>query len=51
MGLAKWWQQWRCKHEETTNRVTVSGYGYTEYRVWFCCRCAKGFILQTGEQR
>lgn len=33
-----------------TNRLTVSGYGYTEYQVWFCKSCPKVFGVQTRQQ-
>jgi hypothetical protein len=49
--MRRWWRQFWCKHSEVTNKVTVSGYGYTEYRVWFCNRCARSFIEQTREQQ
>ena len=48
--LYKWLRQLRCKHEPT-NSFLVSGYGYTEYRVWFCQKCEKAFIEQTREQQ
>lgn len=47
----RWWKRWRCPHKDTTNRITVSGYGYTEYQIWWCCDCGQHFILQTQEQR
>lgn len=31
----------------TTNPIIVSGYGLTEYSVWFCKRCPKAFGIQT----
>lgn len=43
MGLIK-----RLFHRHTlTNRLTVSGYGLTEYEVWFCEDCPKVFGKQT----
>ena len=45
-----WLRKLLCRHSKTTNRLTVSGYGYTEYEVWFCCYCHKGFVQQTKEQ-
>lgn len=30
-----------------TNKLTVSGYGYTEYEIWFCEKCNKVFGRQT----
>ena len=35
-------------HKHTyTNHLTVIGYGYTEYEVWFCQGCDKVFGKQT----
>lgn len=51
MTFQKWLQQLRCPHRQLTNEVTVSGHGYTEYQVWFCCGCEKGFVRQTREQQ
>lgn len=39
-----------CRHD-FTNKLTVSGYGYTEYEIWFCKKCPKVFGKQTKEQR
>lgn len=38
-------------HHIYTNRITVSGYGYTEYEVWFCKSCGKVFWKQTRPQQ
>jgi hypothetical protein len=35
-----------CDHD-FSGKLTVSGYGYTEYEVWFCKRCPKVFGKQT----
>ncbi len=35
-----------CEHDYTEH-LTLSGYGYTEYEVWFCKRCPKIFGKQT----
>ena len=35
-----------CRHEYT-NKITVSGYGYTEYEIQFCKKCKKVFGKQT----
>ena len=34
------------KHKYT-NKLTVSGYGHTEYEIWFCESCDKVFGEQT----
>jgi hypothetical protein len=46
----KWVKRLLCKHSEVTKKLTVSGYGYTEYQIWWCCDCEKTFIKQTKEQ-
>lgn len=44
--MIKWLKHLFC-HHEFTNKLTVSGYGYTEYQVWFCEKCPKVFGRQT----
>lgn len=39
---------YHSKHKhEFTNHLIVSGYGYTEYEIWFCKWCPKVFGKQT----
>lgn len=49
--MKRWLKQLFCSHQETTNEITVSGYGYTEYQMWWCCDCGKWFVKQTKEQQ
>lgn len=49
--MIKWLRQLFCKHEEVTNTLTISGYGYTEYQIKFCCSCSKALVTQTQEQK
>ena len=34
-------------HSFTEDKLTVSGYGYTEYEIWFCKYCPEVFGKQT----
>lgn len=45
------WLRKLFHRHEYTNRLTMSGYGYTEYQVWFCECCPKVFGVQTKAQR
>ena len=46
--LMSWIKKLLHIHEhEFTNKLTVSGYGYTEYEIWFCKWCDKVFGKQT----
>jgi hypothetical protein len=49
--MKKWLRQFMCKHIAQTAWLTVSGYGYTEYKICFCKQCEKLLWKQTGEQR
>ena len=49
--MKRWLRQLFCMHRELTKPYTVSGYGYTEYRMWFCCRCEKCMVEQIREQQ
>ena len=45
--MKRWLKQLFCRHSEITDALTVSGYGYSEYKVWWCCQCEKYFSKQT----
>ena len=47
--MIKWILRLFHRHEYT-NRLTVSGYGYTEYEVWFCKKCSRVFGRQTKNE-
>jgi hypothetical protein len=42
---------WPFHRHTYTNKLTVSGHGYTEYEVWFCQDCTKVFGKQTRGQQ
>lgn len=46
--MIKWLKRLFHKHKhEYTGSLTVSGYGYTEYEIWFCKYCPEVFGKQT----
>lgn len=49
--MKKWFRQAFCRHSFVDLPDAVSGYGYTEYRIWFCTKCDKLFWKQTQEQQ
>lgn len=49
--MRRWLKQLFCAHATKTNRIVVSGYGYTEYEMQWCLKCEKWFIKQTREQQ
>jgi transposase-like protein len=49
--MKRWLKRLFCPHSRITNAITVSGYGYTEWQLWWCCDCDKCFLKQTREQQ